>query len=107
MGCGCGKSKANKVQPKSKRIKKSAAIKKQKALNDQKANTKQAQKKIKSVATEKKEIKKSPKNRPTVVGKGAVTRCPLCNSPLKRVANPSRGELVQCTNPNCGYVRGR
>ena len=32
-------------------------------------------------------------------------RCPTCFSGLKRVSRVGRGDLLQCLNPSCGYVK--
>lgn len=32
-------------------------------------------------------------------------RCPLCSMLLKRVSRKGHGDLMQCPNPQCGYIR--
>ena len=32
-------------------------------------------------------------------------RCPLCSTGLRRISRPGQGELLQCMNPKCGYLR--
>ena len=32
-------------------------------------------------------------------------RCPTCQAALRRVSRIGQGELLQCSNPRCTYVR--
>ena len=32
-------------------------------------------------------------------------RCPTCDGFLKRVSRLGKGDMLQCTNPHCGYLR--
>lgn len=34
-----------------------------------------------------------------------LARCPVCMMVLRRVARKGQGDLVQCPNPQCNYIR--
>ena len=49
--------------------------------------------------------RKKPKRKPVSVRAQATNKCPTCGSILKKIARVGKGDMLQCVNKQCGYLR--
>lgn len=41
----------------------------------------------------------------SIASTATPAKCPVCSTPLMKVTRVGVGDLLQCANPRCGYVR--